>query len=242
MNSLHCFNGSVIQYYSKKNPFILKKTPKDFNTTTLTLQFLSWPFLKFRIAYIWRERELKRNITAHIPSVPLGVMELLLMCELSRLGPLGDSLLPLIRLWGLARSCISIDLTKHTHMHTPNQITHITLVSEKTHSSDMQCCVHSTHNTIVQIQVNKMVRILQSKKKLLYVSITNSLLKSYLKFTIECIFTILHYIFKCTYHSDIFCVWKKKHTRQNVTQTRISTKKNSVGFQAVKWTVNILTR
>lgn len=34
----------------------------------------------------------------NVPSVPLGVMELLLMWELSRLGPLGDSLLPLTRL------------------------------------------------------------------------------------------------------------------------------------------------
>lgn len=52
-----------------------------------------------------------------IPSVPLGVMELWLMCELSRLGPFGDSLLPLTRLCGLARSCISIDLTRHTRPH-----------------------------------------------------------------------------------------------------------------------------
>ena len=43
-------------------------------------------------------------------------MELLLMCELSRLGPFGDSLLPLTLLCGLARSCISIDLAgKQTH-------------------------------------------------------------------------------------------------------------------------------
>lgn len=65
-----------------------------------------------------------RNSTSHVPSVPLGVMELLLMCELSRPGPLGDSLLPLTRLWGLARSCISIDLTTHTQRDTQgkNQI------------------------------------------------------------------------------------------------------------------------
>lgn len=46
----------------------------------------------------------------HSPSVPLGVMELLFIWELSSLGPLGDSLLPLRRLCGLVRSCISIDL------------------------------------------------------------------------------------------------------------------------------------
>lgn len=48
--------------------------------------------------------------SGQVPSVPFGVMELLLMCELSRFGPFGDSLLPLTRLCGLARSCISIDL------------------------------------------------------------------------------------------------------------------------------------
>lgn len=58
-----------------------------------------------------------------VPSVPFGVMELLLMCELSRFGPLGDSLLPLTRLCGLARSCISIDLRMKC---TVNIITHIT--------------------------------------------------------------------------------------------------------------------
>lgn len=46
----------------------------------------------------------------HSPSVPLGVMEVLFIWELSSLGPLGDSLLPLSRLCGLVRSCISIDL------------------------------------------------------------------------------------------------------------------------------------
>lgn len=37
-------------------------------------------------------------------------MEVLFIWELSSLGPLGDSLLPLSRLCGLVRSCISIDL------------------------------------------------------------------------------------------------------------------------------------
>lgn len=46
----------------------------------------------------------------HSPSAPLGVMEVLFIWELSSLGPLGDSLLPLSRLCGLVRSCISIDL------------------------------------------------------------------------------------------------------------------------------------
>lgn len=54
--------------------------------------------------------EKKKKKKAGSPSVPLGVMELLFIWELSSFGPLGESLLPLSRLCGLARSCISIDL------------------------------------------------------------------------------------------------------------------------------------
>lgn len=96
---------------------------------------------KYKIAQRTDGATKEQHYCKHIPSVPLGVMELLLMWELSRLGPLGDSLLPLTRLWGLARSCISIDLTRHKQ-----QIKlHISLWFQrrKTHSSYMQCTVHN---------------------------------------------------------------------------------------------------
>lgn len=58
----------------------------------------------------WGSNEGRAARERHSPSVPLGVMEVLFIWELSSLGPLGDSLLPLSRLCGLVRSCISIDL------------------------------------------------------------------------------------------------------------------------------------
>lgn len=83
--------------------------------------------------------------SSHIPSVPLGVMELLLMCELSRLGPLGDSLLPLTRLWGLARSCISIDLTRHKHTRT-RQKSNYTIHSDFRTGAQLWYTTHCTQN------------------------------------------------------------------------------------------------
>lgn len=88
-----------------------------------------------------------------IPSVPLGVMELLLMCELSRLGPFGDSLLPLTRLCGLARSCISIDLARHTHTH-PHQIQlHISITLQGRHRPLM----HKGNKQVIQVIHEKLV-------------------------------------------------------------------------------------
>lgn len=99
-------------------------------------------------------RDRGSSSTATIPSVPLGVMELLLTCELSRLGPFGDSLLPLTRLCGLARSCISIDLTRHTHTPTPNPITHFIQLQGR--------------HTPLMLKGNKqLIQIIQKKTRLL---------------------------------------------------------------------------
>lgn len=97
-------------------------------------------------------RDRGSSSSSTIPSVPLGVMELLLMCELSRLGPFGDSLLPLTRLCGLARSCISIDLTRHTHTSTPNPITHFNQLQGR-----HRPLMHKGNKHVIQIIHEKLV-------------------------------------------------------------------------------------
>lgn len=85
-----------------------------------------------------------------VPSVPFGVIELLFICELSMLGPFGDSLLPLTRLCGLARSCISIDLRERdTQTVTWYWMTHAhTLKLTRTSRTEMQVFVKNKKLTI----------------------------------------------------------------------------------------------